>query len=268
MAAGSARPRNSSRCPTVPLTAPANQLLGALLASATKEGLPADEGTLRALMREVELAAGDVVHEPGDVVEQVYFPLTAVIGLMTVTAGAPEVEGMAVGQEGLVGLAAVLGDGTSPHRAVVQVPGRAVRLPAAALRGLFDLEPTCRRLLGQYTQTMIVLLSQRVACSQRHTAQQRCADWLLRHADRVGTEPIPVTQQFLAAMLGLRRTTVSAIAAHLQASGLITYRYGRVVVRDHSGLERLACACYRVFRDQMRRLTTTATTPPDPPLPT
>lgn len=209
---------------------------------------------LVALLELVDVEPGEVVHQPGVPVRHVWFPRSSVFGLMTMTAGAPPVEAMGVGSEGVVGLAAVLGDGTSPHQAVCQVPGEALRWPVEVLRDLLDTEPDVRRLLGRHVQTAVVLLSQRVACAQRHTAQQRCADWLLRHADRLGPRALPVTQQFLGAMLGLRRTTVSAVVSQFQGSGLISYRRGRVVITDHLALQQLACRCYSVFRQESDKL--------------
>lgn len=238
----------------------ANILLEAILVACRgrEDGLHAD---IAELLELVDVASGQVVQQAGAPIQDVFFPLSTVFGLMTVTAGAPEVEAMAVGFESVAGLAAVLGDGTSPHQVVCQVSGQALRLPAEALRGLADTDVWVRRLLGQHVQAALVLLSQRVACSQRHNAEERCADWLLRLAERVGGSSIPVTQQFLASMLGLRRTTVSAIAAQLQQTGVIRYRYGRLDVRDAAGLQRLTCGCYRVFRDQNDRLVAAADVP-------
>lgn len=231
-----------------------NVLLDAVLAHPPGRGDDPGRLDVPSGLELVHVELGQVVHEPAAQVAHVFFPRSAVFGLLTVTAGGPEVEAMAVGSEGVVGLAAVLGDGTSAHRALCQVPGQALRFPARDLRQLAETHLSVRRLLGQHIQSAVVLLSQRIVCSQRHSAQQRCADWLLRHADRAGRNPIPVTQQFLAAMLGLRRTTVSAVAAQLQDTGLISYRYGQVTIRDHARLERLACNCYRVFRAESDRL--------------
>ncbi len=241
----------------------ANVLLDAILAICREreDGPYAGTAELTGLLELVDVESGQVVHQAGAPVQDVFFPLSAVFGLLTVTAGAPEVEALAVGFEGVVGLVAVLGDGTNPHRALCQVPGRALRLPAGVLRELADADVRVRRLLGRHVQAAVVLLSQRVACSQRHTAEQRCADWLLRRAERVGANPIPVTQQVLASMLGLRRTTVTAIAAQLQQAGLIRYRYGWLSVRDAAGLQRVACSCYRVFRDQSDKLGAAADDP-------
>lgn len=239
-----------------------NACLDAVLAArrpdaANRTGADSDRD-LVSLLELVDVELGQVVHEPGVAVRHVWFPRSAVFGLLTATGGAtsaPAVEAMAVGQEGVVGLAAVLGDGTSPHQALCQVPGQALRWPVQVLNGLLETEPAVRELLGRHIQSAVVLLSQRVACSQRHTAQQRCADWLLRHADRLGPHPMPVTQQFLAAMLGLRRTTVSAVLSQFQRSRLISYRRGRVVVTDHLALQRLACSCYALFREERQKLT-------------
>lgn len=234
-----------------------NVLLDALTASpGLSENLAPGEG-----LQVVELEAYEVVHEAGVPVEYVYFPLSAVFGLLAVLPDGPDVEVMPVGNEGVVGLPAVLGDSTSPHRALCQVPGQAVRLPAAALRRQIDDSEPSRHLLGKYAQMIVVLLTARVVCHQRHTAQQRCADWLLRRFDQVSGQPFPVTQQFLASMLGLRRGTVSAVATRLQDLELISYRYGQVQVRDHAGLEQLACSCYQLFRHQIDEVTGTTATP-------
>ena len=181
----------------------------------------------------------------------VHFPVDAVLGLLTQLPDAPQAQVMAVGREGVVGLAAAMGDGTSPYEVVCQVPGRAWRLPVETLLRWADDDVRVRRLLGRYDQTTTVLLAQRVACGQRHTAEQRCATWLLQCADRVGAETFPLTQSSLGVMLGVQRTTASAIAGQLQAQGLIAYRYGKVEIRDRAGLERTACSCYAVFRKQV-----------------
>ncbi len=242
---------------------PGNVLLDAVLALCRErvDGPYAGTAELAGLLELVDVESGQVVHQAGARVQDVFFPLSAVFGLLTVTAGASEVEALAVGSEGVVGLFAVFGDSTSPHRALCQVPGQAVRLPAGVLRELAYADVGVRWLLDRHVQAAVVLLSQRVACSQRHTAMQRCVDWLLRRAERMGATPIPVTQQFLASMLGLRRTTVTAIAAQLQQAGLIHYRYGWLSVRDAPGLKRLACSCYGVFRQQSDKLAAAADDP-------
>ena len=244
-----------------------NALLDALLAGSEPPDRPGSGKDLAALLELVTLEHGQLVHESGMPVRHVLFPRSAVVGLLVARAGAPPVEAMAVGDEGVVGLTALWGDGTSPHRALCQVPGQALRWPVHVLRDLVEVDPAARGLVGQHVQATVVLLSQRVACSQRHTAQQRCADWLLRHADRIGGDTIPITQKFLAAMLGLRRTTVSAVVSQLQRSDLITHRYGRVTVTDREALQRLACDCYQVFRDEMDRLADTARGRIEPPGP-
>lgn len=215
---------------------------------------PTREDVLQPALEAVSVALNDVVHQAGTLVEHVWFPTSSVFGLLSVLPGASAVEAMPVASEGLVGLAAVLGDGVSPHEARCQVPGQAVRLPTGVLRELYEGNADVRTLLGRYAQVSITLISGRVACSLRHTAEQRCAEWLLRRAYQVGGGSFPLTQQLLASVLGLRRTTVSAVAARLQDLGLIAYRYGQLAVQDHDGLERRACRCYGLFRDELARL--------------
>ena len=163
-------------------------------------------------LERVELTAQQVVHRAGEPVHAVHFPVDAVLGLLTQLPDAPPAQVMAVGREGVVGLAAAMGDGTSPYDVVSQVPGRAWRLPLPTLLRWADDNVRVRRLLGRYDQTTTVLLAQRVACGQRHTAEQRCATWLLQCADRVGAETFPLTQAALGVMLGVQRTTASATA--------------------------------------------------------
>lgn len=227
-----------------------NDLLDALASAVTGT---AYERMVQEALEAAEVDLDEVVHAAGAMVEDVWFPTSSVLGLLSVVSGVASVEAMPVGPEGLVGLAAVLGDGTSPHEARCQVPGQAVRLPAQVLRELYDNLAGVRTVLGRYAQVSITLISARVACTRRHTAEQRCSEWLLRRADQVGGS-FPLTQQLLASVLGLRRTTVSAVAGHLQRLGLITYRYGRVSVRDQDGLERRACGCYALFRDETASL--------------
>lgn len=232
-----------------------NDLLDALLSAV--HGTKHDR-LLAGALETTLVTAGEVVHRAGDSVEHVWFPTSSVFGLMAVLPDTASVEAMPVASEGLVGLAAVLGDGISPHEARCQVAGGAVRAPATVVRGLFDADATVRALLGRYAQTSMALISARVACTQRHVAEQRIAEWLLRRTDQVGRGAFPLTQQLLASVLGLRRTTVSAVAARLQGLGLITYRYGRLSVDDHQGLERHACSCYQLFRHEMGRLASTS----------
>lgn len=217
-----------------------NGLLDALAPAAA--GTPYGDLFLGAL-EVVPVALDEVVHQAGAPIGHVWFPTSSAFGLLSVVPDVTPVEAMPVASEGLVGLAAVLGDGRSPHEARCQVPGEAVRLPVEVLRALYDGDATARSLLGRYAQTSITLISGRVACTQRHNAEQRCAEWLLRRAYQVGGGSFPLTQQLLASVLGLRRTTVSAVAARLQGLGLVTYRYGRLSVQDYDGLEGRACRC-------------------------
>lgn len=235
--------------------APGNLLLAALLSGSSPSALTGDgrSGT-EAALELVEVRAGEVLHEADEPVTHALFPVSALLALVAVLPDAPQVQIMAVGRIGVAGVPAVLGNGRSPYRVLCQVPGQVLRLPAQVLLDWAATDDGVRRLLGHHEQSVTVLLGQRVACGQRHSAEQRCAAWLLQCADRLDRNSFPVTHQVLALMLGVRRTTVSLIAAQLQQQGLIAYHYGNVQLSDRAGLEQLSCSCYAVFRGQVDAL--------------
>lgn len=193
------------------------------------------------------------VHMPGERIEYVHFPLSSVVSLLAEADG-DQVEVATVGPEGMVGLPVFLGTGESATVARVQIPGDAIRLKADALRGLVADFDEVASLLGRYTQAIFSLISQSVACNRLHEVEARCARWLLISRDRVGESTFPVTQQFLAQMLGVRRASVTVAAGLLQRAGLISYTRGKVTILDPEGLEGAACACYRIVADRYERL--------------
>jgi CRP-like cAMP-binding protein len=159
------------------------------------------------------------------------------------------------GNEGLVGLAALLGAEGSESQTLAEIPGTALRLPAAVLVAAVDAQPALRRLLLRYTQAYLTQVAQGAACNRLHGIEARCARWLLMTHDRVGgSDAFPLTQEFLAIMLGVRRAGVSVAAGALQDAGLIRYRRGGIRVLDRAGLEAAACECYGVVRRQYDRL--------------
>jgi CRP-like cAMP-binding protein len=138
---------------------------------------------------------------------------------------------------------------------MVQVPGRALRLPLATLREAFAASPHVHQVCLCYVAALIAHVLQSVACNALHTVEARLARWLLLLQDRIdGTEALPITQELLAEMLGVQRTTVSAAARALQQAGLIAYKWGSVTVLDRAGLERVSCECYGVIREHYERV--------------
>ncbi len=181
-------------------------------------------------------------------IRSVYFPTTAVASLLITMADGSAVEVGTVGNEGVVGLPVFLGADTQPMDAIAQVPGGALRMDARALRELLaDVDGPMAAVLHRYSQTLVTQLAQNVACNRLHTVEQRCSRWLLMTADRLPRGPFPLTQEFLAHMLGVRRASVTEVAGRLAAAGAITYARGTVTVLDRALLEQLSCECYQVL---------------------
>lgn len=195
------------------------------------------------------------VYRPHEPITAVYFPLSSVfsmVGLADEEQVAVEVA--TIGAEGMVGLPLFLGAGSSPHSAFCQIPGTAARLAAEDLRRALTNDGALHRALNRFTQTTMVQIAQNVVCNSTHTSEQRAARWLLTTGDRVGRDEFPLTQQFLAQMLGVRRPTVSEIAGRLQAQALIRYTRGVITITDRAGLERATCSCYRIVKAEFDHL--------------
>jgi CRP-like cAMP-binding protein len=213
------------------------------------DGLPSKElAPIRSLAERVRPRMRQLLYEQDASMPHVYFPLSGVFSLLAQMSEGSVVETLTVGNEGMIGLPAVLGASASPTRVICQISGWALRIPADALidaapRGgaLFD------RLL-RYAEARLTALSRSVACNRLHSSQQRYARWVLNTHDRVGVDEFPITQDFLAQMLGVTRPTISLVGQELQAQGLIHYAQGRLTVDDRAGLEAVSCECYHTTR--------------------
>jgi CRP-like cAMP-binding protein len=223
-----------------------NHLLAVLPASEFQE--------LKAYLTTVDLRAKDRLAEPNRPIETVYFPLDAVLSMAAVDRDGEAVEVGSVGCEGMTGLAALLGAEQSTSRVVVQVGGQAERMDAAVLRREVVHNDHFRRLLYLYVQAFMTQIAQSTACNRLHAAEQRLARWLLICRDRVGRDEMPITQETMAVMLGVRRATVTEAASKLQREGLIRYRRGVVAIMDRPGLEATTCECYGIVREEFDRL--------------
>jgi CRP-like cAMP-binding protein len=159
-----------------------------------------------------------------------------------------------VGNDGMVGIAVFLGGITSPNRALVQVAGSALRLSTKVLRQDFSRLGALHDCLLRYTQALITQVSQTAVCNRLHSVEQRLCRWLLLSHDRVPSDEIAMTQEFIATMLGGRRESVTIAAGHLQEAGLIDYSRGHIKIRDRKGLERHSCECYDVVKIEADRL--------------
>lgn len=207
--------------------------------------------------RLVDLNRGEVLYEAEAEVKTVWFPETGLISIMSVMLSGAMVETSVVGCEGGLGFIEAAGGETIFSRAIIQVPGCFLAVPAASYRALFDASPSLRRVVQQHTELLVTEARQGMACIALHHVDQRLAWWLLEAQDRIGGgEHLPLTQEFLAVMLGVQRTTVTTAAGRLQDAGVIRYRRGNIRVLDRAGLERHACECYatgRHFRSVIER---------------
>lgn len=217
-----------------------NRLLAALPAASYQALLPD--------LEHVHLAYKEVLYEPDTPIQFVYFPLNAVVSLLTLMEEGQAVEAALIGNDGLIGLPLFLGASSDTSQAIVQVADSAFRISAAAFQRAVARDADLRGLLSRYTQVLIGQMAQGGACNRLHSLDERCARWLLQTADAVGSDTFALTQEFLASMLGVRRSSVTLAAGVLQQAGLIAYRRGHVTIRNRAGLEQATCACYDALR--------------------
>jgi CRP-like cAMP-binding protein len=168
--------------------------------------------------------------------------------------GGETVEIVPIGREGALGTGVALGVPRALATAIVQLPGLVVRIPAAQFQDAASQSGAVRQLAGCSNELLIADIQQSVACSTLHDAEARLSRCLLQTADRIGEDSVPLTQDVLAQMLGVRRTTVTIVARLLQAAGLIRYRRGQIQIVNRAALEQKACECYRSIRDLTDRL--------------
>jgi CRP-like cAMP-binding protein len=194
--------------------------------------------------------------EAGQRIVEVHFPVNAVVSILTRMDAGSTVEIATVGNEGVVGLTVAWGgDAMNPREvATVQAPGEVVSMEAGAFRAELQRQGALTSLVERYTLAYFNQVSQQVACNGLHSVEQRCARWLLLTHDRVGADEFPMTHEFLAQMLGVRRASVTVTAGALQRRGVVEFSRGRVAVVDRAGLEDAACECYGVTREVYDRL--------------
>ncbi len=197
-------------------------------------------------LSESGLVVGRVISERGGRVTDVYFPSSGVFSIVTLMRDGQAVESLTVGREGAVGLAAALGEPVSEARIVVQIAGTAWRISADRLRDAAQRHPIITDVAMRYSQVTVALLHQAAACNALHDVGPRLCRWLLTCEDRISDHVVPLTQEFLAMMLGVQRTSVTAAAQSLQRKGLIQYQRGRITILDRAGMEAMACECYQV----------------------
>jgi CRP-like cAMP-binding protein len=215
---------------------------------------PDDFALLASALRPVDLDLRQTLHAPDRLIELVYFPESGMVSMVAPLEGGELIEVGIVGNEGMVGLPIVLGDESASTEAMVQMHGAALSLPATTLVEALERSPVLKALLLRYMQAFHAQVSQTAACNGSHPVEERLARWLLMTHDRAKGDTFPMTQEFIATMLGVRRAGVSVTAGILQRTGVITYKHGWVTIRDRPGLESTSCECYSTVRRQFERL--------------
>mgnify|MGYP003640562997 FL=1 len=209
-----------------------------------------DVVALRPHLREIYVARGQVLIPENARVSHVYFPSTAVLSSVIVLQGRRQCEVSTLGTEGIGGGLACLTGEASTERLFAQIAGGVIALPAEALKTRALASPDLLNLLLQRLQASQVEAGQGVACNALHEAPARLARWLLMTMDRIGASEFPLTQTYLAVMVGVQRTTISGVANRLKQKGLIGYSRGQMTILDPAGLEAEACECYAVIRNR------------------
>jgi CRP-like cAMP-binding protein len=223
--------------------------------NALLHALPAaDIEVLRPHLERVALARDQPIFQPGEAAAHVWFPTQGVISIVALDDDGAAIEVAIVGREGMTGLPLVLGGDTMIYTAMVQVPGAGWRIAAPAFRAVVDRRPAIKAVMLRYVLAAMTQMGQNGACAQLHNVEARCARWLLLAHDDVEGDTFPLTQDYLAMMLGVTRPSISGAASGLQRAGLIRYLRGQITILDRAGLEACSCDCYGVVRREFERL--------------
>jgi len=200
----------------------------------------------------VRLKLHQVIHEAGESIKSVYFLNTGMISILAVQPDGKSVEVGLIGNEGFTGLPLLVGYRTSPTRLITQGDGTAYRCDAEALRQLVPQCPELGQELHRFGQRLAMQTTQIAACNRLHDVEERLARWILMTQDRIGSDNLPLTQEFLGQMLGTRRSSVTVAAGVLQKAGLISYTRGSVRILSRPKLEAAACDCYGIVQRQLK----------------
>lgn len=205
-------------------------------------------------LQPVELNLGAEVSRPNEAIEYVYFPDRGLISIDALTSSGESVEVGVLGNEGFSGLPALFGQPQMSHAVLVQGSGHGTRVKSALLREAFLERGELMRLIHNFTYLQMVQVTQSVLCNRLHEVEARLARWLLISADRMETDRLQLTQEFLAQMLGVQRSTVTVAAGALQRGGMIEYSRGRITILNRPMLKDSACECYEIVNAAYERL--------------
>ena len=217
--------------------------------------LPEDEyQRLDPYLTLVDLSSGNILYEPQELIETVYFPVSALISIVSTLDDGITTEIGLIGNNGIIGLPVVLGSRRSSNRIIVQVSNTAIKVAAQVLKKEFDRQGELQRLLLLYSEARLIQVSQQAVCNRHHSIEERLARWLLTVADSIESNELPLTQEFIANMLGVRRSSVTVAAGILQRAGMIRYSRGKITILDRTALENTTCECYDHLKHEFQRL--------------
>jgi CRP-like cAMP-binding protein len=209
---------------------------------------------LASRLEEVVLPLAAVIHESGATQTYAFFPVDCIISLLYILKNGSSAEVAIAGHDGMVGMPIIMGGGISPHRAIVQASGTALRMSAQHLREECERVGPLQQLLMRYNQALMIQIGQTAVCNRHHSVDQQLCRWLLMSIDRLPNNDLTMTQELIANMLGVRREGVTEAAGKLQRTGAIRYQRGRITVLDRPQLHQLCCECYDVVQKEYMRL--------------
>jgi CRP-like cAMP-binding protein len=205
-------------------------------------------------LQPISFPLGHVLYEVGERLEHVYFIEQGLASTLMNMSNGSSIEVGMVGLEGMVGTHALLGALTSQRQFIAQCPITALRMKAALCKAAFDQSLAVRRVVLRFIEVILDLAAQTAACNRLHSIEQRCARWLLMSSDRIHSDTMPMTHEFLASMLGVRRAGVTTTLGELDRSGLIDNGRARIKITDREGLAAAACECYELDRSRLEKL--------------
>ena len=208
---------------------------------------PADLESIAPQLIPIDFSVDAPFFRQQDRIDDVYFPTSGIISMLTLLEDGTSVEVAVIGSEGMVGIPIVMGAQIETHEALTQSAGTALKIRASDILEQFNQKPAVRNGILRYTHNFLLQVSQNAACNSAHTVEQRLARWLLLTHDRLKTDQFIFTQEFMSRMLSVRRAGVSVAANTLRHGGIIDYSRGSITIKDRKGLEATACECYRTI---------------------
>jgi len=236
--------------PSQPKTALSQSLSNRLLSSLDRSARP----EFFANIETVDLKARQVLYQPGQHIRAIYFPETCVVAMMTVMNDGSTIEAATVGREGASWISASLKSQTMPCETIIAIAGRATRVQSQVVEREIQENGEFHDALSEYAHALLIQTLRSAACNALHSLEQRCSRWMLMTIDRTGVDGFAITHEFLGALLGVRRTSVSQLVERLADMGILRISRGQIRVADRTKLEQITCECYGIVKEYYQEL--------------